>query len=345
MADNRLHWVDVAKGILILLVVLGHFSGISKTLGIDHSGVRDVGGLNFLFTSFYMAAFFVLTGYTSNFQKNFSVFFVSSFRSLLVPAFSFSVIYLFLLAFLFKDGSYIRSLTGFEYWYSGFKFYWFLNALFLSRICYWWLFHYVPSDATKGGLLYVLMIIGLYLSSLYRDAPGSPISHNPFFVHHFMRMAFFLWIGQMFRKHESQISSNNLLVWGVIFVCTSVLLKAFGIRIPTANYTTNFDFTILEVLKYMFFTISGSGIIIYVAKRLGRNSLLEYFGRNSLVVYVTHFCIIRYVYFYTKPMLQFSDSRIWGCFYSLCVVILTYVICYYTINMMSKRPFSWLLGK
>ena len=211
MADKRLHWVDVAKGILILLVVLGHFSGISKALGVNHAGVKDIGGLNFLFTSYYMAAFFVLTGYTTNFNKKFLPFFIGSFKSLIIPAFVFAILYSVLLSLLFKDWSYIKDLTGLVFWYSGFKFYWFLNALFLSRICYWFLYHYVPSDFVKGILLFCLMLLGLYLSSLYKDAPDSPISHNPFFIHHFMRMALFLWIGQMYRKYETSIRASLLM--------------------------------------------------------------------------------------------------------------------------------------
>lgn len=216
MANKRLHWIDVAKGLLIFLVVWGHFSGISKALGIDHEGVRDIGGLNFMFTSFYMAAFFVLTGYTSNFKKSFWYFFISSFKSLLIPAFCFSIIYSILLSFLFCDWSYIRSLIEAEFWYSGFKYYWFLNALFLSRLSYWMLYHFIRSDAIKGVLLFGLMLIGLYLSSLYNDVDESPISHNPFFVLHFMRFAFFLWIGQMFKLYENFLKPIYLRVGGIM---------------------------------------------------------------------------------------------------------------------------------
>ena len=99
------------------------------------------------------------------------------------------------------------------------------------------------------------------------------------------------------------------------------------------------------ILKFLIFTISGSSFIIWISKSIGSNAFLEYFGRNSLIVYLTHFCIIRYLYYYTKPILELGDSRIYGCIYSLFVAILTYTLCYYTIKLFVKRPFNILTGK
>lgn len=210
----RLHWVDIAKGILILLVVLAHFDVMSITAGVDHAGTKYIRVLNFLFTSYYMAAFFVLTGYTSNFEKKFTSFLVSSFKSLIIPAFCFSVLTKILLALLFKDSSHIKSIFEFDFFIYGFKSYWFLIALFWSRICYWLLNRYFSSDIAKGSILFGLMLIGLYFSSKYKDTPDSPFTNNPLFYLHFMRMAFYLWIGQMYKKYESSIKLEYLCLGG-----------------------------------------------------------------------------------------------------------------------------------
>ena len=50
MKTNRLNWIDSAKGLLILLVVLGHMSDINGELK------------NWIFT-FHMPAFFIISGY------------------------------------------------------------------------------------------------------------------------------------------------------------------------------------------------------------------------------------------------------------------------------------------
>ena len=49
--DNRLHWVDVARGLAMLCVILGH-------MGLDR--------LNIFTFSFHMPLFYLLAGY---FQK------------------------------------------------------------------------------------------------------------------------------------------------------------------------------------------------------------------------------------------------------------------------------------
>ena len=342
---KRLHWVDIAKGILIFMVILAHFDVMSITAGVDHAGTKYIRVLNFLFTSYYMAAFFVLTGYTTNFKKEFSTFLISSFKSLIIPAFCFSVLTQILLAILFKDRSYVDSIIKPEFFIYGFKSYWFLIALFWARVCYWLLNRFIPSDIAKGGILLVFMLIGLYLSSKYRDTPNSPFTNNPFFYLHFMRMAFYLWIGQMYKKYESSIKLEYLMVGGVFCVVLSIVFRALGILIPNANYLINFDFTIKEFIKYLFFTLSGSGLIIYLSKKLRSNKLLEFFGRNSLTVYVTHFCIIIYIYYITKPLLRISDSSVYGAMYSFFVAILTFFVCYFIIILFNKRPFKFLLGK
>lgn len=59
---NRITWVDVAKGIAILLVIIGHTVNFG-------SSTR-----NFIF-SFHMPLFFILSGYTFNLAGDFPAFF------------------------------------------------------------------------------------------------------------------------------------------------------------------------------------------------------------------------------------------------------------------------------
>lgn len=68
MVKERLHYIDVAKGLLILMVAYGHIYG--NTSGIDNVGVDYIHQSVNLFVSFYMPCFFVITGYLgSHFMK------------------------------------------------------------------------------------------------------------------------------------------------------------------------------------------------------------------------------------------------------------------------------------
>lgn len=337
---GRLPWVDVAKGILIILVVLSHFSPMSKNMGINHAGVKDISCLNFFYTSFYMAAFFVLSGFTTNFNKRFSIFFISSFKSLVIPLCCFSIIYSILLSLLFKDTTYIKDIFGFEFWYSGFKFYWFLNALFFSRVFYWILNRYMKSDIIKGIFLIAVMLLGLYLSTKSYASKYS----DPLYYQEFLRSIFFLWIGQMYKKNEP-IYDKYLLWFGGSFVITSLAFKILGIMIPKATSSINFDFNIWGIITHLFFTLFGSALIIYVSKRIRTNAFLELWGKGSIVVYLCHFAIIKILYYSCNPILNYSVSRVWGVFFSLGVACITYFSLFYVIKLFTQTKLKYLLGR
>lgn len=147
----RIKWIDVAKGILIVFVVLQHLPIIAEVSGISHGGVGVIGKASFLFGSFYMQAFFIITGYCSNFHKSFKDIFVTSIKTILIPAFFFSIFYYLALAILYSDLNYLEEIIEWDYLILGFKKFWFLDALFLLRITYWFRVQYVKDDIIGGG--------------------------------------------------------------------------------------------------------------------------------------------------------------------------------------------------
>lgn len=92
MASQRIHWIDATKGLLILLMVLGHIGNIAGSKGIDNTFLTKSMFFSSLYTCFFMQAFIMLSGYTSNFEKDFISFSKSLFKSIFIPWFSFSTI-------------------------------------------------------------------------------------------------------------------------------------------------------------------------------------------------------------------------------------------------------------
>lgn len=70
MSKERLHWVDVSKGILILLLLLHHFSSAKRVLGIDGDYFTFITCWQQVYTAFFMQAFMIMSGYCSNFNKS-----------------------------------------------------------------------------------------------------------------------------------------------------------------------------------------------------------------------------------------------------------------------------------
>lgn len=77
---KRLLWVDYAKAVAIVLMVLGH------------AGLPNTGKVSMIIYMFHMPLFFMLSGYFDNSNKlNAKDFFVKSAKTILVPYFAFYV--------------------------------------------------------------------------------------------------------------------------------------------------------------------------------------------------------------------------------------------------------------
>lgn len=93
---KRIEWIDVAKGLLTILVVLGHTTAGSL--------------LSTIIYSFHMAAFFILSGYTfGNKDISFTEFIKKQFKGIIIPYMLLSFImllYFFLKARFLHSGEF-----------------------------------------------------------------------------------------------------------------------------------------------------------------------------------------------------------------------------------------------
>lgn len=78
--NSRIIEIDIAKGILILFVLLGH-SPICEWIGA-------------CINSFHMAAFFFISGLTYNYKGNLGHFLGKKTKGILLPYLEFSVVFL-----------------------------------------------------------------------------------------------------------------------------------------------------------------------------------------------------------------------------------------------------------
>ena len=95
--EKRLNWIDSSKGLLILLVVLGHITIYANANHINNPIFNEIGNSYGLYSPFYMAAFFVITGFVSNFDKPYREFLSSNIKSLLIPSITLILLSVFLI--------------------------------------------------------------------------------------------------------------------------------------------------------------------------------------------------------------------------------------------------------
>ena len=87
---KRLEYIDVAKGIMISLLVFHHYPSSMGGIAVAH--IDEIKCWQEWFIVFFMPAFFFITGFCSNFNKPFKEFLISNLKVLLIPAILFIVI-------------------------------------------------------------------------------------------------------------------------------------------------------------------------------------------------------------------------------------------------------------
>lgn len=89
---ERLHFIDIAKCILMLLLPIHHFWSANNLLHFDMPYIWIITSWQFLYTPFFMAGFFVISGFVSNFSKSNKDFFSSLLQHYGIPLIFFQIV-------------------------------------------------------------------------------------------------------------------------------------------------------------------------------------------------------------------------------------------------------------
>ena len=139
---KRLSYFDIAKGVGMILVLIGHLQG--EILGFSPYILY----LCIWIFSFHMPLFFIISGmlirYKNDTQKDFKELVRRRFQGIMVPYYWFSLIYIGIVLYsLFVDKVVPPSTLFINIWYViglyGMNVLWFLPALFLGEILFLWI--------------------------------------------------------------------------------------------------------------------------------------------------------------------------------------------------------------
>jgi fucose 4-O-acetylase-like acetyltransferase len=198
--DKRIHWVDIAKGLLILMVVWGHINYVS-VLVLGKACFVDVERTTSLYFPWYMAVFFCITGYCTNYRKPFLKFFKEKFKSLIIPN-------VLLGSMLFVPQSImlgqplesvIAGCIRNIFLYGGS--YWFLTALFIADIIFYWILRLTDKRLLQLMILGILYLIGT-VSFVYH-VPNLMNFENAF------ALTGCLFLGMFFKQNNKFISDKR----------------------------------------------------------------------------------------------------------------------------------------
>lgn len=288
--SNRIEWIDTAKGICILLVVLHH---CSQMMHEPYLFSRDV-------LTFRMPLYFILSGL---FFKNYSpkVFLIKKTNKLLVPyVFFYTVTGVLIPVMVYRVFRYPMALYdyyGLEAVFSMFServivnpSIWFLFCLFEVNVFFYCLFSlskvFSKSHFALGGLSLAFGILGLYLA--YKRIG------LPYFLDSSLAMLPFFYFGYFLRNHTAILSSETSSKT-VVYIIVYIVVTLSIIHCLNYGWFSVFENTyggIKGCLQVYPYGMMGTLVVLLLSKLLGRIPVLSYLGRYSIIVLCVHFYVI-----------------------------------------------------
>lgn len=328
MVKQRLSFIDVFKGVLIILVILHHAPLVCSKFGNPY---MDTFWINNFIIAFFMPAWFIATGYCSNFTKPFHLFLWQNFKGIMIPCFTLYCINHFLScinAYFYGDSLWM----SLSHWFNpGIRtflrtggFYWFLSSLFLSKILFWGIAK-IPNDIYKLSICVMMLVAGLCLYNITSD-------HNFFYYQHSLILTFFLFAGQQLKKHENRLLSHIIPI-AVSFILIVIVISYMKITVPTV--TREITVTLSTSPLFVLLSILGSLTTWAVSKRIAQCNLLEYMGKGSLVIYAFNYVTLTIV---ANTLVYIIAPN--SAFLSVACFVLTIILSLAVLTL-----FYWLIDK
>lgn len=307
----RQKWIDNAKGIAMLCVIVGHVSG----------GLEKPWDFQFVY-GFHLVIFFLLSGYTLK-KKTFDREYVNDkFSKLMIPYFYTCIAIMIMdvcnsyiwnhdgslltityivsrdiLRSFFASGAY----TAFGTIELGTRIgaIWFLPAMFFAVIMFQGLLQ-VIDDRRKLGLATVAIALMGVISARF--------IWLPFSIQSGMMATFYIWIGYAVRENGilGRLKWYHYIIAQVIF-----LVGIFD------NYS-NVGFVVANANDLLLSTVvglCGCMLVYLIATHMEWSILLSYVGKNSLLVLCAHLFSLEVLGVYVEKgldMLELNGNlRVW----------------------------------
>ena len=330
MEKERFHYIDVAKGLLIVLVVYSHVYGVMHTNGINNTFANTIHQSCNAFLPFFMPAFFVITGFCSNFKKNFFQFIFQSLKTIILPGITLSL----LLNMKSINCESFFSMGKDVLLYGGN--YWFLSSLFLAKLLYWFVINKTENAITQFSVITLLFVSGLISNFIYS---GREIW---WFIHALLLIPF-LWVGCMLKKKNVSISGMKITAAYFTVLGTTVFLSHIGVlRIDYFYHVPAITLALINInatmiISLIVLSILGSLLTIEISKLISSNKFLEYLGKNSLVVYCIHVPILKFL---------IQHFAIDGLYYKILpIFFITILICCVVSFVLNLKYIRFIIGK
>jgi fucose 4-O-acetylase-like acetyltransferase len=282
----RFKALDVAKGIGIILVIIGHLD----TSEMLHKWIY----------SFHMPFFFFLSGFLNKDKEDFKEVAISKVKRLIVPYFFFGILSIIVML-TFKlplknpiNKEHLDDILRIFYLKGNpipmNKVIWFLIVLFWMEMLNFLLSKKISATAQFISSI-VASVIVYYCFLLFKFRLPFGLDIVPFALIFFM-------LGRLVKQKIdiSQITKTSNL-WLLTFPIATIFLML--------NFKFNLDLlqlTFKNPLLLVLTSFSGIYLLLLISFLISQNGILEYLGTNSIVILGTHIIIINLMKLVTSKM-------------------------------------------
>lgn len=278
--SNRVKWIDIAKGILIVLVILGHATTIPA--------------VNIIIFSLHMAAFFILSGYTfSNKNIPWNDFLKKQCKGILLPYLILSSI---LLLYFFVKSRFLN--TGEFHIVSGIisvfvpvsgrvqtSVYglWFLPCILIAKIVFFTMLK-ICRKAKWLAILPLFFVCGLAYIVCKITGNISILTISPFAI-------FFMMIGKLLKEKSFAFkNAKTIFLTFVIYIASLALNVIF--------FEKSIDLSSMNIGNPLLFILHGTSgsVLLFTASMFLENlSFFSKIGSKSLYYYGLHYEVLGFL--------------------------------------------------
>ena len=313
---ERLSWLDVLKGIGIILVAVGHIYSNRIVF-------------NWLY-SFHMPLFFLAAGWVYK-EKTILTDIKRRIQTIVVPYFSFGLLVLLYWQVIerrFRDSnmSFTDSLFGLlSGCYNNLDFnvhLWFLPCFFVTVV----LFNILVMNLGGRKIAYVVSAL---MSLIYIVLPMPEL---PWGINRVFKYIGFYAVGVFLTGRETKIADRNVGT-GV----AAVVLLTVNFFLSLHNLTTGIMWFVTALI--------GVFALILISQLINENKILQYLGRISLIVLCIHGPVYRIVVkIVSIPLHMGTDAVRGSILLAMIVVTVTMLICSVAYEVV-VRIAPWMVGK
>lgn len=252
---NRIAWIDWAKALLIISMVIGHYSAPDM--------------LKQYIYAFHMPAFFIISGYLYKPKSLYKVFI-----SFLVPLTLFGLIN-FCWAYLRmitkgEDGIPINHFWEIPTMFPG---YWFIQTLFICRMLSGDLLGKVSKYVFLGGATISSMVI--------LTEEWNLIKVNYLWVRHIISCYPFFAFGYLLKLFNYNIKRNSYFY--ILALAIYVGMTYFIGRCDVGEQIFNYSYFLYAIVA-----VISSVLFFHLCSKCPKNKIIEYLSEGTLIVLGVH---------------------------------------------------------